>query len=104
MNLSENNCTGCKKYFKLMEITIVVDPKRNTLERFCDKCLEKFQEMTKDTKVAVEVGADGTLLYCYRCGLKTSDEELFMKHDCIKTESNIKFVKTLMEDKKEKKE
>jgi len=101
MNLSENNCTGCKKHFKFQEITIVVDPKRDILERFCDKCLAKFQEMTKDRKVAVEVSANGTLLYCYRCGLKTDDEELFMKHDCIKTEANIKFVKTLMQDKKD---
>jgi len=39
------------------------------------------------------------IINCYRCGLKTKDEEYFKKHDCIKTEANIKFAKGLLENK-----
>jgi len=100
MMLTENNCSDCFKHFELMELTIVVEPEYQILKRLCDKCLEKFKELSKDSKVCVEVSNDGTLLYCYRCGLKTEDRELFKKHDCIKTEASIKFVESILKDKK----
>lgn len=95
MELSEDNCTECKKHFKLIELTVVIEPKYRSLKRMCDKCLEKFKEETKDDKVCVEVSNDGTMLYCYRCGLKTVDKEFFKNHDCVRTETNIKFMKSL---------
>ncbi len=93
--LSDHNCSGCLKYFKYKDLTIVLDPKTESEWRFCDKCLENFKEMTKDNKVAVELSDKGTLLYCYRCGLKTKDSELFTKHDCIKMKQTLKFIDSL---------
>ncbi len=100
MDLTENNCSDCFKHFELLELTIVVEPKYQTMKRLCDKCLENFKELTKDTKVCVEVSNDGALLYCYRCGLKTEDKELFKRHDCIKTETSIKFLESILKDGK----
>ena len=94
--LSENNCSDCFKHFELMELTIILEPEYQLMKRLCDNCLEKFKELTKDSKVCVEVSNDSTLLYCYRCGLKTKDRELFKKHDCIKTESSIKFLESIL--------
>lgn len=100
MNLSEKNCTGCFKHFKsAKELTFLVDPKKETMDRYCDICLEKYKEQTKDEKVAVEIVGDKTFLYCYRCELRTTDRNLFMQHDCIKMNSNNKFVESLFEDK-----
>lgn len=96
MKISENNCTNCLKHFKAKELTLVLDPKDLSENRYCDKCLEKFKKATEDEKVAVEIKNGKVLMYCYRCGLKTEDESLFMKHDCIKTKATIKFTKSLM--------
>jgi len=100
MQLSEDNCTGCFKYFGMKNLTVILLVEEQQEGWLCDNCLEKFKEKSKDQKVAVEVSRDGTLLYCYRCGLKTEDEEVFKKHDCIKTESSIKFVESLLKDGK----
>jgi len=98
MELSEKNCTGCKKYFrKPKSLTIVIDPKRQTMDSLCEKCLDNFKEMTKDSKVAIEVTKDESILYCYRCGLRTKDNNLFLRHDCIKMKTNIDFTKSLLE-------
>ena len=83
-------------------LTVVILKTEQIVMSLCDKCLNRFKEATKDQKVAVEI--DPTSLepivnYCYRCGLKTKDNEYFIKHDCIKTESTLKFARSLMGDK-----
>jgi len=94
------NCTDCLKYVKRKEkMTVVIMDKENTVDFLCDKCLEKMKERTKDQKVAVEITRDSSVLFCYRCGLKTKDNMLFLKHDCVKTNANLKFIKSLIEGK-----
>ena len=104
--MSQNNCTDCKKYIKPREgkimLTVVILKTEQEVMFLCEKCLIKFKEQTMDQKVAVEIdptSLEANLFYCYRCGLKTKDEEYFKKHDCIKTEANIKFAKGLLENK-----
>ncbi len=101
MNLTDHNCSGCLKYFKYKDLTIVLDPKTESEYRFCEKDLIKFKEMTKDSKVAVELNRDGTILYCYRCELKTKDHEEFMKHDCIKVNHSRKFLSSMQDHNEE---
>jgi len=105
MNLSENNCTDCKKYVKpkngKIMLTVVIFKTEQVIQYLCEKCLTKMKELTKDDKVAIEVdptGIDPDVLYCYRCELKTKDKEIFKRHNCIKTQQTLKFAKSLMEN------
>lgn len=102
VNLSENNCTECKRYVKpknnKIMLTVVLLKTEQEVRYLCKKCLAKFKELTKDTKVALEIdptSLEATVFYCYRCELKTKDKEYFKKHDCIKTKFEIDFLRTL---------
>ena len=104
VNISENNCSECLRYVKpkggKIMLTVVILKTEEIVKFLCKKCLAKFKEQTKDDKVALEIdpiSLETGLMYCYRCGLKTKDEEYFKKHDCVKTESTLKFAKSLME-------
>lgn len=105
VNLSENNCSECLKYVKpkggKIMLTVVILKTEQEIKYLCKKCLAKFKELTKDDKVALEIdptGQDPDVFYCYRCGLKTKDNDYFIKHDCVKTERTLKFAKSLMEN------
>lgn len=93
------NCSNCKKHAKKrdgkVDLTVVIDPKAETYQELCMKCLSKFKKETEDSKVAVEIDGNKTKLYCYRCDLKTEDAEFFKTHDCNKFKSNIRFIESL---------
>lgn len=104
--ITENNCSECLRYIKpkngKIMLTVVILKTEQEVKTLCAKCLDKFKELTKDSKVALEIDPNSLELithYCYRCGLKTKDKEYFIKHDCVKTEATIKFVKSLVENK-----
>ena len=106
LGLSQNNCSECLKYVKpkggKIMLTVVILKTEEQVKFLCKKCLAKFKELTKDDKVALEVdpvSLETGLFYCYRCELKTKDEEHFKNHDCVKTEATLKFAKSLMEKK-----
>ena len=96
MNLSENNCSTCFKHFKTKELTIVIDGNSGKAGNLCGKCLEKYKKLSEDEKVGVEIVDGKTLLYCWRCGLKTENNDLFLSHECTKTKSTIEFAKSLL--------
>lgn len=102
VSLGENNCTECLRYVKpknkKIMLTVVLLKTEQEVKYLCNKCLAKFKELTKDDKVALEVdptSLEPSLHYCYRCELKTKDEDYFKKHDCDKTRMNLEFVKSL---------
>jgi len=105
VSLTPNNCTECLRYVKpkgkKIMLTVVIMKTEETIMFLCQKCLDKFKEKTKDQKVAVEIDPNSlepSILYCYRCGLKTKDDDQFLKHDCKKTKATLDFVKSLMEN------
>lgn len=102
VSLSENNCTECKKYVKpknkKIMLTVVLLKTEQEVRFLCKKCLAKFKEKTKDQKVALEIdptSLEPTVFYCYRCELKTKDEDFFKKHNCSKTRFDLDFLKSL---------
>jgi len=106
VSLTSNNCAKCLRNCKSKDLTYLVIPDENFAGNFCSKCLKKFQDVNPEL-VVVEIDGmkhDGknnpvkTWLSCSKCKLRTKDSNLFMKHDCSKMETSLKFIKSLVGD------
>jgi len=102
--MSSNNCSKCHKFSKTELQMVIVDVKKSDVVKFgllCQKCIIKEQEKIGATACSIEINASGKKIFrCPHCGMVSTDQEYFVKHNCVNYVMTKDFASSLKDDKK----
>ena len=101
--MSSNNCSNCHKFSKTELQMVIVDVKTNRRKfgLLCQKCIKKEQEKIGATACSIELNASGKKIFrCPHCGMVSTDQEYFVKHNCVNYVMTKDFAHSLKDDKK----